>query len=136
MKAVSLSKFKVALGLVRRLTSLSYEVAPISRAAKETRWDYVLQEREKPMTTKLSDDHRQAIEQEGNNPFHLVDATTNIHYVLMRADQYEKVKAVFEREEHDFDPREAYPFVDEVMRDDDAVDPTLESYQSYAKRES
>ena len=52
------------------------------------------------------------------------------------ADQYEKVKVLFEREEHELDPREAYPFVDEVMREDDANDPTLESYQSYAKRES
>jgi hypothetical protein len=88
------------------------------------------------MMTRLSDDLRQAIEQEGDGPIHLVDTTTDVHYVLLRADQYEKVKAVFEREEHDFDPREAYPFVDEVMREDDANDPALESYQSYAKRES
>ena len=88
------------------------------------------------MTTKLSDALRQAIEQECGSPVHLVDATTNARYVLMRADQYERVKAVFEREEQDFDPREAYPFVDEVMREDDANDPMLESYQSFAKQES
>jgi hypothetical protein len=84
------------------------------------------------MTTILSDDLRQAIEKEGGSPVYLVDAATNVRYVLMRADQYEKVKAVFEHEDRDFDPREAYPFVDEVMREDDANDPTLSSYQSVA----
>ena len=84
----------------------------------------------------LSDDLRRAIEQEGGSPVHLVDATTNVHYVLMRADLYEKVKSVFEPEEHDLDPREAYPFVDEAMREDDAYDPTLESYQSFPKARS
>ena len=87
------------------------------------------------MTTKLSDDLRQAIEKEGGSPLHLVDVATNVHYVLMRADQYEKVKAVFEHEDRDFDPREAYPLVEEVMREDDANDPTLSSYQSFTKRE-
>lgn len=33
----------------------------------------------------------------------------------------------------DFDPREAYPFVDKTMADADADDPTLESYQHYGK---
>jgi hypothetical protein len=87
------------------------------------------------MTMKLSDDLRQAVEQSGGSPVHLVDAVTNERYVLMRADQYEKVKAVFEPDDHDFDPREAYPFVDEVMREDDANDPTLSSYQSLTKQE-
>jgi hypothetical protein len=87
------------------------------------------------MTTKLSDDLRQAIEQEGGSPLHVVDAATNVHYVLMRADQYEKVKAVFEHEDRDFDPRETYPFVEQVMREDDANDPTLSSYQSFTKQE-
>jgi len=33
----------------------------------------------------------------------------------------------------DYDPREAYPFVDKTMADADAGDPTLESYQHYRK---
>jgi hypothetical protein len=86
------------------------------------------------MTTKLSEDLREALEQGGDLPVRLVDATTNAGYVIMRADQYEKVKAVFEREDDNFDPREAYPFVDEVMKDDDAHDPGLESYQSFSKQ--
>jgi hypothetical protein len=30
---------------------------------------------------------------------------------------------------HIVDPRELYPFVDDVMREDDALDPTLAGYQ-------
>jgi hypothetical protein len=88
------------------------------------------------MTTKLSDELRLALEKDSGIPVHLVDAMTNQSYVIMRADLYEKVRMVFEREDHDFDPREAYPFVDEAMREDDANDPTLESYQSLSKQES
>jgi hypothetical protein len=88
------------------------------------------------MTTRLSDELRLALDQMRGNPVHLVDTTTNEGYVIMRADQYERVKAVFEREDHDFDPCEAYPFVDEVMRADDANDPALESYQSLSKKDS
>jgi hypothetical protein len=88
------------------------------------------------MTTDLSDELRLALEQEDGIPVHLVDATTNKTYVIMRVDQYEKVKVVFEREDHDFDPAEAYPFVDEVMQEDDSDDPTLESYQSFSRKES
>jgi hypothetical protein len=87
------------------------------------------------MTTILSDDLRQAIEKERGSPVHLIDAATNEHYVLMRAEQYEKVKAVFEHDDRDFNPREAYPFVEEVMREDDANDPILASYHSFIKRE-
>jgi hypothetical protein len=65
-----------------------------------------------------------------------VGTTTKESYVIMRADQYAKVKIVFEQEEYDFDVRGAYPFVDEVMRDDDAKDATLESYQSFSNEGS
>ena len=67
-------------------------------------------------------------------PVYVVDADTNAPYVLMRADQFETLKTLFSEEE--FDPREAYPFVDRVMAEDDAHDPTLESYQNLPKRPS
>jgi folate-dependent phosphoribosylglycinamide formyltransferase PurN len=88
------------------------------------------------MTIELSDELRLALEKESGVPVHVVDTTTDEGYVIMRADQYEKVKTVFEREDRDVDPREAYPFIDEVMQADDADDPALESYQSFAKKES
>jgi hypothetical protein len=79
------------------------------------------------MILHLTDDQRRAIEEQGGPPISIFDATTNSSYVLIRADQFEKVRALLEDEQ--FDPREVYPFIDEVMRDDDALDPTLESYQ-------
>jgi hypothetical protein len=87
------------------------------------------------MTTVFSDDLRQAIEKEGGNPVQIVDTGTNQHCVLMRADQYGKVKAEFEHHESEFDPREAYPLVDELTRTDDAEDRSLASYQSVNKQE-
>ena len=71
-----------------------------------------------------------AIEERGGEPVYLVDATTNVGYVLMRAEQFEKVRTLLQEE---FDPREVYPFVDRVMQEDDANDPALASYQNLPK---
>lgn len=87
------------------------------------------------MTPRLINDLRQAIDEQGGAPVYVVDADTKETYVIVRANQYEKVKALFEHEE-DFDPREAYPFVDEAMREDDASDPTLDSYQAFPRPQS
>jgi hypothetical protein len=84
------------------------------------------------MIVNLTDDQRRAIEEHGGTPISLLDASTNLSYVLIRADQFEKVRALLE--EGDFDPRESYPFVEDVMREDDALDPTLESYQDSSGR--
>jgi hypothetical protein len=84
---------------------------------------------ENSMTTKLTDDLRQALEQEGSNPVYLVDATTNANYVIMRADQYEKVKALFEEEE--FNPRELYPLVERSLLKAGWDDPAMDEYNDY-----
>jgi hypothetical protein len=66
------------------------------------------------MTTKLSDDLRQAIEKEGGSPVYVVDATTNVHYVLIRADQYEKITANTDIA----DVEAMYPLLAEIEPDD------------------
>jgi hypothetical protein len=38
--------------------------------------------------------------------------------------------------EGDFDPREAYPFVDKVLAENDANDPHLESYQDLRREDA
>jgi hypothetical protein len=86
------------------------------------------------MILNLTDDQRQAIEEHGGTPIPFFDVATNSSYVLIRAEQYEKVRALLEEE--DFDPREVYPFIDEVMREDDALDSTLDSYQDSSGRPS
>jgi len=80
------------------------------------------------MTPHLTDDQRQSLEEAGGAPLYLLDSKTNARYVLLPAELYEQFKAVFEEE---FDPREAYPFVDRVMAEDDANDPSLASYQDH-----
>ena len=51
------------------------------------------------------------------------------------ADQYEKVKAVFEAS-GEIDPRDAYPHVEAVMHEDDAHDPTLAHYQQFPRNQA
>lgn len=81
-----------------------------------------------PIPLKLSDELLHAIIERGGVPVSIVDASTNETYVIVRTHLYEKLKSLLEPE-GDFDPREAYPFVDVAMREDDAADPKLESYQ-------
>ncbi len=85
------------------------------------------------MILQLTDAERQALEEHGGSPISMIDAQTNTRYVLLRADLYEQLKAVFEEE---FDPRAVYPFVDRVMAADDAGDPTLAEYQDFSGRKS
>jgi hypothetical protein len=44
------------------------------------------------MNPHLTDDQRQAIEQVGGSPVYIVDPATNASYVLLRAEDYEKMK--------------------------------------------
>jgi hypothetical protein len=82
------------------------------------------------MTTKLPDDLRHAIEKEGARRVHLVDAATNVHYVLMRADQYENLAALIVDGE-EFDPRELYPAMAKSVAAAGWDDPDLEAYNDY-----
>ena len=45
------------------------------------------------MIAHITDDQRQAIEQAGGSPVYIADPTTNASYVLLRAEDYEKMKA-------------------------------------------
>jgi hypothetical protein len=82
------------------------------------------------MTTKLSDDLRQAIEKEAGSLLHIVDADTNVRYVLMRAELYEKLSALF-AEGEEFDPRELYPLMAKSAAAAGWDDPDLDVYNDY-----
>ena len=75
----------------------------------------------------LSPEQRHALEQGEAVPV-TVEQT---ECVLLRRDIYERVKKVVQCDDSEFDPREAYPLVNEVMREDDEQDPLLDSYQKY-----
>jgi hypothetical protein len=66
------------------------------------------------MTTKLSDDLRQAIEERGGAPIYVVDAMTNASYVLMRAEQFEKIRAIVDGD----DVEDMYPLLADIEPDD------------------
>ena len=76
----------------------------------------------------ISDDLREALANAADGPFHLVDSKTNVSYVIMRADHYEKLKHIIEYDDREFDPSEACAFVDEVMKYDDAHDPGVAAF--------
>jgi hypothetical protein len=66
------------------------------------------------MTTKLSDDLRLAIEERGGAPVYVVDASTGASYVLMRAEQFEKIRAIVDGD----DVEAMYPLLAHIEPDD------------------
>ncbi|MGC8639721.1 MAG: hypothetical protein ACP5XB_07555 [Isosphaeraceae bacterium] len=66
------------------------------------------------MTTRLSDDLRRAVEERGGAPVYLVDSATNATYVLMRAEQFERLRAVLDAD----DIEAMYPLFADIEPDD------------------
>ncbi len=64
------------------------------------------------MTTKFSDELRQAIEEHGGAPVYVVDVTTNASYVVMRAEQFQKISALVDGVEA------MYPLLADIEPDD------------------
>lgn len=60
-----------------------------------------------------------------------IDPQTRQTYVLLRRETYERWKSLLALEE--YDPDEGGGHINEVMAEDDAKDPYLESYQHYGK---
>jgi hypothetical protein len=71
----------------------------------------------------------QRAELSGPEPARAINPDTKAEYVLVRADLYERMKAVFE--EDALDMCQVAKIVDQAMCEDDADDPSLESYQKY-----
>jgi hypothetical protein len=61
----------------------------------------------------------------------VIDPDTRQTYVLVRKDVYDRLKRLLALD--DYDPDEGMALMNEVMADDDAKDPLLESYQCYGK---
>ena len=78
-------------------------------------------------SVSLSTEHRQAL-QEGQ-PIAVTEAATQIECVVLRADVFEQIKKLLP----DFDPREAYPAIDEVLREDWSG-PKMAEYDQYESR--
>jgi hypothetical protein len=66
------------------------------------------------MSPQITDDQRQAIEQAGGSPVYIADPATNASYVLLRAEDFEKMKA-------QPDPDDAslmYPLLSDIAPED------------------
>src|SRR5947208_12090308 len=61
-----------------------------------------------------------------------IDPQTRETYVLVRREAYERLKALLALD--DYNPDEGPGYINEVMAEDDAKDPYLESYQHYGNR--
>ena len=61
-----------------------------------------------------------------------IDPQTRETYVLVRRENYERLKALLALD--DYDPDEGASEVNEVMAADDAKDPYLQSYQQFGKQ--
>ena len=61
-----------------------------------------------------------------------IDPQTRETYVLVRRENYERLKSLLALD--DFDPDEGASEINEVMSADDAKDPYLQSYQHFGKQ--
>ena len=75
----------------------------------------------------LSPEHQKALQQGESVP--VIETGTQIECVLVRADVYHRIKKLLP----DFDPRETYPALDEVM-EEDWSDPKMAEYDDYESR--
>jgi hypothetical protein len=77
---------------------------------------------------ELTQEQHEALKQNGSEPVRAIDRATNVEYFLVRAEVYERLKALL-----DTDMLDAASLMNEVMAEDDAKDPYLESYQHYSQ---
>ena len=77
---------------------------------------------------ELTPEQHEALTQNGSQSIRAIDRVTKVEYVLVRADLYERLKALLSD-----DLPDAAPLMNEVMAEDDAKNPYLESYQHYAR---
>ena len=82
------------------------------------------------MSPKVIDDLRQAIDEQGGAPVYVVDAATNAKYVLLRAEQYETLRALLV-EDDQVDPRELYPLTAKTAAAAGWDDPEMDIYNDY-----
>lgn len=83
------------------------------------------------MDLQLTDDQRQAIDARGGAPVYLVDATTNASYVLLRAEQFEKIKGLLGEDAEGFESRALYPHVEQSFGRAGWDDPAMDVYDDY-----
>ena len=77
---------------------------------------------------ELTLEQHELLEKNGAHPPRAVDRAAQVEYVLVRAEVYERLAGLLRS-----DLPDTATLINEVMADDDAGDPYLESYQNYAR---
>ena len=86
------------------------------------------------MTLTLTDEQQKALAGQSASELRLIHPQTNEAYVLVRADQYERVKEILEIEDNDL--RDTYPAQIESAMRAGWSDPEMDEYDDYdANRE-
>jgi hypothetical protein len=80
--------------------------------------------------TTITPEIRKAIEQAGEQPVRLADPETNLVYIMVRAEVYERMRAICD----DFDIRDAYPLMNQVAAREGWDDPSMDIYDEYQPR--
>jgi hypothetical protein len=78
--------------------------------------------------TTITPELKRAIEEGGGQPTHLVDPETNAAYVLIRAEQFERLQLLLSQESS---VRNQYPSVDRVFGKEGWDDPAMDVYNNY-----
>jgi hypothetical protein len=78
--------------------------------------------------TTITPELRRAIEEGGGQPTRLVDPETNEAYVLIPAEQFEKLRSLLSERGEIGNP---YPSVDRVFGAEGWDDPTMDVYDDY-----
>jgi hypothetical protein len=81
------------------------------------------------MIPKLSDEQRQALEEQQGKPLLVEDTVKQTHYVLIPAETYQRVRALFETGV--FDVRDTYVAMEQAFGSAGWDDPAMDAYNDY-----
>jgi len=84
------------------------------------------------MAIELNAEQGKSLDAESESPPRVVDPRTNRIYVLIEAEQYDRMKALLQEE---LDIRAAYPLMDAVAAKEGWDDPSLDIYNELIPRE-
>ena len=86
-----------------------------------------------PTTPLLTDEQRQALRDSNDRgPVTVLDPQTQVNYILLRADLYDRCRILLTDEEFKLD--EAYPLMDDIASREGWLDPEMDAYDQLDPR--
>ena len=81
------------------------------------------------MVAALSEQQRNLLVAEPDEPVTVVDEQTQRVYYLISAERFERMRSLHSAE--DFDPRDAYPLIAKTAAEAGWADPLMDAYDNY-----